>query len=630
MNIGFGKLFSSEAEAGFPPEILAVPRPVFLALQGGGAKGVAHVGAIAAVERFRFEVRGISGTSAGSMVAALVACGYSSAELVDAEQKTHIFSTRGEKLSFKKPTDIFTEDGWAAIFKVRAILTEHPSWLKFIKKMVMRPRGGIALALLIRGMRSSASFLIAALAIYLVSKWGVSYSVPTFLLMIIVVASLIASVGRKVKWVYKKGVLALGGVCDAQHVSDLIDQAIVLKLKEHGYKGDGQITFRDLSNLAVSHPLANIKPLKIVATNVAHECLELFCVDRTPDVKIGDAVAASVCLPVVFKPWNLSFKRCTEHGSEEIDGQFLDGGLVSNLPAWPFDEERLLDPAAGTIAFSIESNEAVEKKHWTMAIVGSVVNGSSLVHTRAAGSALKIPLKPKIDMMQFDVSEDDVFDIVAETKVKVYDRIYTAIDQAGTLEDAAKKFYLYFTEQIKNFYSGWLMGDPNAVVRLSIAAERGGSMNSLTSMFAEGFDFGDPAAKLTRRSDCWIFKPFSEEDILAHPGVKFSRDCDGNLSWIFHDLGRKAHDSEIFMGERVWRSAKWMACFPIHRPSSQNKRVRQCVIVIESDAYWLGARGGAEAESKLIDFMNRASQLIKEYDSDFDIMDCVQGENTWL
>ena len=32
---------------------------------------------------------------------------------------------------------------------------------------------------------------------------------------------------------------------------------------------------------------------------------------------------------------------------------FLDGGLVSNLPAWPFDEERALDPDALTIAVEI-------------------------------------------------------------------------------------------------------------------------------------------------------------------------------------------------------------------------------------------------------------------------------------
>ena len=51
--------------------------------EGGGAKGLAHVGALKAAEERRVKFIGVAGTSAGAMVAALVAAGYTADELFD-------------------------------------------------------------------------------------------------------------------------------------------------------------------------------------------------------------------------------------------------------------------------------------------------------------------------------------------------------------------------------------------------------------------------------------------------------------------------------------------------------------------------------------------------------------------
>jgi len=53
---------------------------VDLAFEGGGAKGLAFVGALQAIERHGHKARRVVGTSAGSIVAILVAAGYSAAE----------------------------------------------------------------------------------------------------------------------------------------------------------------------------------------------------------------------------------------------------------------------------------------------------------------------------------------------------------------------------------------------------------------------------------------------------------------------------------------------------------------------------------------------------------------------
>ncbi len=54
---------------------------VDLVMEGGGVKGIGLVGALAVLEERGFEVQRVAGTSAGAITAALVAAGYSAAEL---------------------------------------------------------------------------------------------------------------------------------------------------------------------------------------------------------------------------------------------------------------------------------------------------------------------------------------------------------------------------------------------------------------------------------------------------------------------------------------------------------------------------------------------------------------------
>jgi NTE family protein len=49
--------------------------------EGGGVKGIGLVGAVAATEELNYEFCNVAGTSAGAIVAALVAAGYRASEL---------------------------------------------------------------------------------------------------------------------------------------------------------------------------------------------------------------------------------------------------------------------------------------------------------------------------------------------------------------------------------------------------------------------------------------------------------------------------------------------------------------------------------------------------------------------
>ena len=53
-----------------------------LALSGGGAKGAAHIGVLQAFEEEGISIDYISGTSSGSIVSCLYACGYTPYEIL--------------------------------------------------------------------------------------------------------------------------------------------------------------------------------------------------------------------------------------------------------------------------------------------------------------------------------------------------------------------------------------------------------------------------------------------------------------------------------------------------------------------------------------------------------------------
>ncbi|KAA3647898.1 MAG: hypothetical protein DWQ07_02615 [Chloroflexi bacterium] len=60
---------------------------VALALGGGGAKGIAHIGALRVLEREGIQVSAIAGTSIGGLIAAVYAGGYSADEMLDRFQE---------------------------------------------------------------------------------------------------------------------------------------------------------------------------------------------------------------------------------------------------------------------------------------------------------------------------------------------------------------------------------------------------------------------------------------------------------------------------------------------------------------------------------------------------------------
>ncbi|WP_175804688.1 patatin-like phospholipase family protein [Burkholderia ambifaria] len=353
-----------------PAEAGATPRPVFLAFQGGGARGISHVGGLAAVNELGLTIEGVAGTSAGAIMAALVAAHYRAEKLLDSSKGTHLLQGR-----YKRATELFGERGWQAIWRLRAGARAAGWTGRRVAKF------GIGNALSCISQRAwGKAFLIV---VGVLAGVGLDYFFPRSALF-----GLLVAVGL-LAWAVSS---CLSGLASLDAVRALVDDAIAegLNVAERG------ITFEKLR----AH---GGLPLKLVATNISTQSLELFSVETTPTAKVADAVAASICLPVAFRPWSFSFMRKGDVSS--VERCFIDGGLVSNLPVWTFDEERALRPEAVTIAFGLEPQESSNgSPHWLPAALHTVVAGPPEVHFRGVERLIHIPLPSTISVLDFDAT----------------------------------------------------------------------------------------------------------------------------------------------------------------------------------------------------------------------------------
>ncbi|TXN60767.1 hypothetical protein FV232_27875 [Methylobacterium sp. WL30] len=192
-----------------------------------------------------------------------------------------------------------------------------------------------------------------------------------------------------------------------------------LKIKLGRCTQENRVTFADL------HQSGGL-PLKIVATDLTDRQLRMFSYEETPDVSVADAVTASICLPIIFELWELPLS------SKNEPHQFFDGGLVSNLPAWPFDAERAVDPFAITVAVEIIESDGSNRKKisragWMGAAISTAAFGAGLLNKRAIGRLEVVALEPGNSVLDFDTPRIGMFKIVREAKKASDARIISRI-----------------------------------------------------------------------------------------------------------------------------------------------------------------------------------------------------------
>ena len=73
---------------------------VGVALAGGGLKGLAHIGALKALEELGIKINYITGTSSGAMMAALYAMGYTPDEMIQVTKESYKKMIKFKKIGY--------------------------------------------------------------------------------------------------------------------------------------------------------------------------------------------------------------------------------------------------------------------------------------------------------------------------------------------------------------------------------------------------------------------------------------------------------------------------------------------------------------------------------------------------
>ena len=174
------------------------------------------------------------------------------------------------------------------------------------------------------------------------------------------------------------------GMIGTERLADWLNELLRAKL---GSVAD-HVTFGDLTI-----------GLRVVAANLRTGLLHAFGGPGDEQTPVAQAVAASACFPLFFKPVSLG------------PDMFVDGGLVSNLPAWLFDDDREDDPSfLPTFGFrlidetlTIATPEVpAAASQFVRRLLQTLTSGASNLEERRIDDYHGINLKASIGTLSFD------------------------------------------------------------------------------------------------------------------------------------------------------------------------------------------------------------------------------------
>ncbi|CAM3263379.1 Patatin-like phospholipase [Paracoccus aminovorans] len=540
---------------------------IYLALAGGGAKGIVHAGAYAHVSR-KYDIVGVSGTSAGAIVAALIAAGFTADELFhespDGKGVSPVFEKIKEKhKDVKVLSDLLGKKNFASLRRMK-------STASVVFEILARRR---KLSLLIVSILVFAVWKVPLGAVDNISdNWWVEavFFLITLALRIAVTFVLVMShVFLSVTKVTKNGIASTSRAIEA--VCNIIAEKI-------GVAG-GQEVYLDCLPM----------PLMIIATDVKGKKARVFRsgVDR---VKLCDALSASICIPIVFPP-------------HVIDGaEYFDGGIVSNLPLYVFAEQGKLFPERKIIGFGItEGDEELSSPsrfkivRWAHSRTGQMRKGlenllfpvdevqfymGSIFGTFFTGTqelahigsnTIPINIKTKLKTTQFDVTPSQALLAYRQGVIHAI-----SVDNEFEIDDYARDFCKILFELVSMNMRLPLGAIPRCEerIRIALAFKKPHNFSTLSLRYGYGFEISpdmniDLPIDSSSCGEAWLsLKPVFENNQINI----FQR-----LSSYEHILGR------------ISPNIKWVICVPIVEDGKSEPE-----FVVNIDGNWA-------LESRLVD-----------------------------
>ncbi len=153
--------------------------------------------------------------------------------------------------------------------------------------------------------------------------------------------------------------------------------------------GDPDVRFGDIKE----------KRLKIIATDLGTRRLKVFSAETDAKVELWRAVRASMSIPFFFHPVAID------------NSLYVDGGLLSNFPAWVFDDERKDNPSAATVGFRLrqinpQSNRPDSLEDFVLSIWEAMLVGDDQLQYRGIRDLVTVNIDSDINWLAFDVSNE--------------------------------------------------------------------------------------------------------------------------------------------------------------------------------------------------------------------------------
>lgn len=344
----------------------------YLALEGGGGKGFAYLGAIDILEKIKgadgrsvmARVKGFAGASAGAITALLLSIGYDFKALSNFLAKTDFDSFYDPPTPRIKPqvgssgVEVFEDTPTEQAF----INGDMQAW---VRAMSGGDDPGLMREILATLLGTSAppqalTNFISSLVSKKVRQLESSIDLPT--------AAKVILHGFNYYFAYLPNDMGLFSGKAARMLFESLLQEAAAKKKGGLPSSYRNITFQ-------KHWDIFKKRLLVTGTNLRNGQTQLFSREDTPHFPVADAIRISMSLPIVFKPYVISQRS---DSTDPPCGVYVDGGVWNNLP---FRE--------------LDSNPPSDKPP-TSAAVSSTKTGVGLT-PRTLGLRLELVPAPKVD-----------------------------------------------------------------------------------------------------------------------------------------------------------------------------------------------------------------------------------------
>lgn len=351
---------------------------IYTAFEGGGVKGIGLVGALAQLQASAPDVRirGFAGTSAGAIVAALAAVGYPVSDASPDYAGGPTLETILRELNLLELLDGLKEFPLTKLKDLMSAIWDESAAGEpdFVDQLVE----------LLQDLQSVKQ------------RWRIRQPFSWL------------SLGRKYS---KKGRTSAISLMDVLNLVRRLktDKGIYgtrrfrkwlaghLEARTSVADKDGRVTFGSLKEKR------NIE-LHIVAADVGHSRERLFNEQSSPEMEIADAVLASMSLPLFFQPVHY------------FHTYVVDGGIVSNFPAWPFESSnRKSQQNLPIVGFRLVSEQPEMRVgriesfgDYARAVAATVLDGPGFLQTEFLQYYLPIEIKvpQEIGTMDFDLTSD--------------------------------------------------------------------------------------------------------------------------------------------------------------------------------------------------------------------------------